>query len=406
MKNILIINSCQWKKDFIFERLFNLWYEIHLADKEIPYSIKCFIFQLLPINTFSINDSYNKIIEYYRNNQINWVITFWEDDVLLLARIVETLKLPGSPFFIAEKIRNKYKFRQECKKNQIITPDFIELNENTILNIPNNLKFPWVIKPAFWASSAYITLCKNKKELIHFYNKITNEITTDIETALHNWKELFYESFISGKEIDIDILIQNWVMRYISISDNKETLWPYFQEIWQSTPSILAIKDQDFVKIKAKEYIKKLNIDNACLHFEAKYKNQELIPIEINLRMWWDEVWYFNHEVYNVDLIEMSVKIACGEDIWYLSNIHPRCKLYWEYILPTKKWTITEIRINSKNLIDLWVTKIQINKKIWDIINIPPDDFSFLWWFIAKINHEDNHEDIIENIYKNITIIY
>ena len=404
MKKIVIINSCWGKKDFIFENLFNLWYFIILADAVLPASIQKYVKDIIIVDTFDINSAHDTIVNYCKDNFIEGILTFWEDDVLLTAKLNQTLNLSGVPFYIAKNIRNKYNFRLESRNLWIPTPYFIKLTDEIIDHLPKDIIFPWVIKPAFWASSAYITLCKNKKDLIYFYKKISKEISTNTETALHNGLELFYESFIEWKEIDIDMLIQNWECKYIAIADNNDTWWPYFQEIWQNTPSLMNENLQGLIKRQATNYIQKLWISNACLHFEAKVLNNILIPIEINLRMWWDEVWYFNKEVYWVDLIDLSTKIALGEKISDYTHIIPQCKLYWEYILPYKKWIIKQINIDYEKLKILWVSQINIYKKIWDFIDIPPNEFSFIWWFICKIQNIWEKDKIIENIKKFISI--
>lgn len=406
MKKIIVINSCQGKKDFIFENLSYFWYSIILADNIVPKTIEQYIYDFLKVDTFQVDSAYNAIINYCKDNQIEGILTFWEDDVLLTAKLNQTLNLSGIPFYIAQNIRNKYNFRKISKKLWIPSPYFLKLTEEILENLPENIIFPWVIKPSFWASSAYITLCKNKNDLIYFYKKISKEINENIESALHDWLELFYESFIEWKEIDIDMLIQNWECKYIVIADNNDTWWPYFQEIWQNAPSLLDENLQKLIKEQAINYIQKLWIYDACLHFEAKVFNNILIPIEINLRMWWDEVWYFNKYVYGVDLVEMSTKIACWEKIWDYKNIKSKCQLYGEYILPHKKWIITKININYEKLKELWVIKINLNKKEGDFINIPPNEFSFIGWFILKMNTINTKEKdkFINNIKNFISI--
>lgn len=404
MIKIIIINSCWGKKDFIFENLFNLWYFIVLADNVIPISIQKYVKDYIFIDTFDLDSAHDTIVNYCKYNFIEGILTFWEDDVLLTARLNQTLNLSGIPFYIAKNIRNKYNFRFESRKIWIPTPYFMNLNDEIINNLPEGIVFPWVIKPSFWASSAYITLCKNKEDLIYFYKKISKEININTETALHNGLDLFYESFIEWKEIDIDMLMQNWECKYITIADNNDIWWPYFQEIWQNSPSLLSENSQKSIKKQAIDYISKFQIKNGCLHFEAKIFNNILIPIEINLRMWWDEVWYFNKEVYWVDLIDMSVKIALWEKICDYTDIIPQCYMYWEYILPSKKWIIKQIDIDYKKLKILWVSQIIIHKQVWDLIDIPPNEFSFIGWFICKIQNISEKDKIIENIKNFISI--
>ena len=60
------------------------------------------------------------------------------------------------------------------------------------------------------------------------------------------------------------------------------------------------------------ETLEKLGVQHGCIHFEAKSTNMGAIPIEINLRMGGDYVHSYIKDAWDVDMIEMSVKIALG----------------------------------------------------------------------------------------------
>lgn len=395
---LLVINACQGKKNFIFERLYSLWYEVLVLNKERDVGIEKFVTTWILEDTMNIDKSFQKIISFVQNNKINWIITFWEDDVLLTSKLIEYLNLPWIPYFVAKNIRNKYLFRETSARLNINTPNFILLQPETTEASLQHLKFPCVLKPAYGASSAYIIKCNSHLETIQNYKTILNLLSEDTESALHDWHDLFVEEFIPWNEIDIDVLIQNWDVRFMSITDNIELNEQFFQEKGQSGPSKLSQNNQKLIKEQAKEILKKLWINNWCLHFEAKFNHEQLIPIEINLRMWGDEVWYFNKEIYWIDLIDFSAKIACGVEIPVLLDAQPTCFLVWEYLLPHKPWVISEIFIDKCRLKKLWVLKYEICSKIGSRINLPPNGYDFFGWYILKSYKSEIDRGLIQEI--------
>ena len=124
---------------------------------------------------------------------------------------------------------------------------------------------------------------------------------------------MLVEEYIDGDEVDIDILLQNGKIKFFSISDNFQTIEPFFLETGQAIPSTLPEQSQKDLIALAEETLEKMGIQHGCIHFEAKSTKKGPIPIEVNLRMGGDYVYSYIKGAWNIDLIEYSVKIALGE---------------------------------------------------------------------------------------------
>lgn len=48
-------------------------------------------------------------------------------------------------------------------------------------------------------------------------------------------------------------------------------------------------------------------------------------------------MWFLNYETYGVDLIDASVKLACGVELPDMRSYKARWFLYEEYILPEEE---------------------------------------------------------------------
>lgn len=384
MKKILVVSACDGKKNFIFEELFRLWYRVFVLNSCILEEIDSFVSEWILFDTCDIDTSVKAVIKIQSKEHFDGILTFWEDDVILTSKINGALDLYWIPYSQAKNIRDKFEFRKKCSELNIKHPEFLPVGKNTTKKDLQSFSYPCVLKPAFGASSAFVTKCMSAEDVIKKYNLINTSLSVEVESALHNGTDFFIESFLYGAELDIDILVQDGIIKYISITDNFDSQSDYFIEVWQCSPSQFFPEEEKNIKKQSIEIIEKLGFINACLHFEAKYHNWILTPIEINMRMWGDEVWYFNKEVYGVNLIDEAVKIACWEHTPDYTKVNAQCRVYGEYFLPQNKWYIKSIRIDDRKLENLWVIKYQITKNVWDYVDVPPNDFCYLWWYIIK----------------------
>lgn len=389
MYTLLVINTWWIKKKFILEKIFNLWIKIILLDYNIEDWAKPFIYKYIKRKTklyISVINEINIFLKLNPEIKIDWAITYWEDDVLLLSKITEYFGLIWIEYNLAKNIRNKFFFRKLCENKWILTPKSQKIkNIKDLQKIQEKMNFPIVFKPEYWASSVFIIKVENNIELNKTYEYISQNISKNIESALNDWIWIFVEEYINWQEIDIDILIQNWNILYTSITDNEKTNEPYFVEKWQSIPSILSNFDQNIIINDVNLILSKLWLTYWCFHFEGKYFDWKFFPIEINLRMGWDEVYFFSKYVWWVDLIEYSVNIALWIKISEIIKLKsPNTFLYWKYLLPNKNWSIRQIIINNKIKTENSLLEFNLFSKIWDIVKIPPEWYDSLWWFIVS----------------------
>ena len=88
------------------------------------------------------------------------------------------------------------------KKNNIKTPDYIELNAKNYLNVlkkqnilESNLSYPLVLKPTNEGSSIGVKICKNFMDLKKNANKLVKK-----------YKTMVVENFVGGQEIQVAVI--------------------------------------------------------------------------------------------------------------------------------------------------------------------------------------------------------
>ena len=240
-KTILLVNTGSIKKRFIIQRLKKLGLNLIVLNKEKNWATP-YVDEWIIADTYNHTEVIEAVSRYLENNPIlkpQAIITFWEDDVLLTSKLVEKFNFIGIPYKIAKHVRNKFLFREFCSKHEIPTPKCYLINsKNNYYEILEALTFPVIIKPVYGSSGAYVVKVEDKTEFIETVDNITNNITSNVETALADGVSILAEEYIDGDEVDIDIIVQNGKIKFSSISDNyNKSNGSFFIDKGQSIPS-------------------------------------------------------------------------------------------------------------------------------------------------------------------------
>jgi len=77
-------------------------------------------------------DTYHQVLKYIETNQIQFDAILTYDDLccLMTSYLSERFNLPGIPFEISQKIKNKYEFRKKCQELNISHPNFFMIQSS------------------------------------------------------------------------------------------------------------------------------------------------------------------------------------------------------------------------------------------------------------------------------------
>lgn len=403
-KTVLIVNS--YKKFFI-KRAKSFGVKVIVLGKEVN-GLQSAADHFILADTSNHAEALAALDKFLKEEhpeiKLDGVMTFWEDDVLLTAKISDRYKLIGTPFKVANRIRNKYFFREFCLANNLPSIRFKELKNNRDLEeAAKTFAFPLVVKPAYGAASAFVMKVNDEEELRESYQYIKKNISPKVESALADGLDVFVEEYIDGDEVDLDILVQNGKIKFCAISDNGKTKEPFFIETTRMTPSSLPPKHQAELLALADETLEKLGVLNGCIHFEAKSTPQGPIPLEINLRLGGDEIYPSIKAAWRVDLVENALKVACG---LYLPKFGFPSGPYEYLAAKTFSADYSGILVNWHIDEDLkkhdFVKEFQFEKKIGDSILSPPDGYEYLGWLLVSGHNPLDAQDNLAEAEKAI----
>ncbi|MEK7542319.1 MAG: ATP-grasp domain-containing protein [Patescibacteria group bacterium] len=405
-KTLLVVNSGYRRKEFILKRIQELGCSIVLLNKEENWAQK-YIDVLILADTYNHAESLEAVKKYAELHPIDGVVTFWEDDVLLTAKIVDMLGLPGIPYRVARVTRNKYLFREFCKKAGVPAPQHrMILTQADVDFVVENFTFPIIAKPVYGSSSALVVKVEKKQDLSKIVHYITENISEKMESALSSGTQIFAEEYLDGQEVDIDMLIQNGKVKFYSISDNEPTDEPFFIELGDSIPSSLLEESQEKLVEMAAETLEKLGIQQGCIHFEAKWTKKGPFPIEVNIRMGGDYIHSFVKGCWDVDLVEYAAKIALGVYIKPEKPEQPLQYLKGHIFMSDYSGVLVEIDVDEELTQKPYLDQFVFLKEVGDPVLVPPEGYEYLGWVCVKgespVVAENNLEEAIEYVHYTV----
>jgi hypothetical protein len=209
------------------------------------------------------------------------------------------------------------------------------------------------------------------------------------------------EEYIDGNEVDIDLLLQNGKVKFWSMSDNDATREPFFVETGQCIPSRLSSSQQQELVAMAEEMLERLGVQDGCIHFEAKYGSRGPMPIEINLRMGGDEVYFFVKSAWGVDLIELAAKVMVGQYVKRIAKPdRPKKFLSGKYFLPPYSGVLTGLSLPKK----VKDGDLQFFKQVGDAVLAPPVGYEYLGWTFAEADTLGEAEEKVERVMGSVDL--
>jgi len=399
---LLVVNTGNRKKRFTLKRLHELGCRLIIMHKQVNWA-RNYAEQWILTDTADHTASLRAMTDFFQAHpelQADGVITFWEDDVLLCSRIRDHLGLVGIPYEVARIARDKHLFREFCSNNGLPTPGHTMIAADVPLEQSiARLRFPLVVKPVYGSSSAYVVRVNNLQELQETVDYIRSTINTEVESALVAGTAIMAEEYIDGNEVDIDILLQNGKLKFWSMSDNDATREPFFVETGQCIPSRLAASQQAELVEQAEEILERLGVEDGCVHFEAKFSSRGPMPIEVNLRMGGDEVYYFVKTAWGVDLIENAARIMLGEYVQPIAKPEtPKKYVSGKYFLPPHSGVLAALDIP----VSVESGELQFFKKVGDAVLAPPLGYEYMGWAYAVADTLGEAEERIDRIVSSV----
>eukprot|EP00754_Rhynchopus_humris_P005152 Rhum_TRINITY_DN12581_c1_g1::Rhum_TRINITY_DN12581_c1_g1_i2::g.52971::m.52971 len=189
------------------------------------------------------------------------------------------------------------------------------------------LTFPLIVKPSMGGGGVCVKIVGTFADLVatagDFMHKLLNHADAKYWTA-YSTLHILVEEYIVGDEVDVDCIVQDGVLKYAAISDNKPTTAPYFREVGGVAPTQLSPRAQEAILSELEKWVASHGTSvNGLLHYEARYNaaTNRSYTIEVNMRLGGAESLTLNQEAWGVSLPVAAAMIALGQRVPDLTHL-------------------------------------------------------------------------------------
>jgi ATP-grasp domain/L-amino acid ligase C-terminal domain 2 len=219
------------------------------------------------------------IIEALRGKQIDGILALGDRPVVAAAYAARDLGIPYHHPAAVEACRSKLRMREVFRDTGLRTPWFrtLALNplpEPALLNI----SYPCVLKPLSLSASQGVIRANNREEFVAAAQRIAALLgSPEIRaTRESNLDKILVEGYIPGREVAVEGLLTEGVLRILAMFDKPDPLeGPYFEESIYVTPSTLPEQQQRAILKCAEDTARAIGLTHGPMHAEFRVNFQE-----------------------------------------------------------------------------------------------------------------------------------
>jgi predicted ATP-grasp superfamily ATP-dependent carboligase len=239
----------------------------------------------LPLNFADPRAAAEEIARQANSQQPEAILALGDRPTATAAYAARALGLAGNDPYAVERSRSKLAQREVLRDAGLPVPEFFSFAVgDTIQNILPKVKFPCVVKPLSLAASQGVIRANDEAQFRNAVSRIkalleSPEIQVTREAGLNR---LLVESYIPGKEVAIEGLLDCGRLRVLAIFDKPDPLeGPYFEETIYVTPSRLAENQQIALRDCASRAVAALGLTQGPTHAEFRVNNAGPWVLEI-----------------------------------------------------------------------------------------------------------------------------
>ena len=184
-----------------------------------------------------------------------------------------------------EACRSKWRMREVFRDAGLPVPWFRKvllhpLPEPSLLGI----SYPCVLKPLSLSASQGVIRANNREEFLAAAQRIKKLLESPEVRATRelNLDQIIVEGYIPGREVAVEGLLTDGVLRILAIFDKPDPLeGPFFEETIYITPSRLSETQQAAIERCAEDSIHAIGLSHGPVHVEFRIEAEKVWPLEV-----------------------------------------------------------------------------------------------------------------------------
>ena len=242
----------------------------------------------IPVHFEAPQTAARSVVETLNGIAIDGIVALGDQPAVSAAYAARDLGIPYNHPAAVEACSSKFRMREVFRDTGLRTPWFRTMNidplpEPALLGI----SYPCVLKPISLSASQGVIRANNREEFIAAAERIRRLLqSAEIRvTREPNLDQILVEGYIPGREVAVEALMTDGVVRILAIFDKPDPLeGPYFEESIYVTPSSLPDLQQRGIEKCTVECAIAIGLTHGSLHAEFRINQQEIWPLEIAAR--------------------------------------------------------------------------------------------------------------------------
>ncbi len=339
------------------------------------------------------------VLQIARKENIDGIIAYASDPAApTAAYVAEKLGLPTNPYSSVEILCNKDKFRDFLAKNGFNAPEArgYTTAEEAVADL-DAFHLPVIVKPVDSSGSKGVTV-------LYDWENISNAL--DFAFTFSRSHRLIIEEFIEKKHpylVGGDVFVVDgkiilWGLLNCHRDENVNTLVP----VGKSYPLDLSDNDINSVHDTLQSIVDRLGIKQGAMNVELVVdKNNKVWPIDIGPRNGGNMIPDLLGMIFDVDVVDMSVKAAMGEKVSVaISN---GASFYATHNLHSREnGKLDDIEFSSE--IQKYIIRKNIYKQKGDAVEYFDNASKAIGIIFLKFNSVEEMKEILDTINSHITI--
>ena len=216
---------------------------------------------------------------------IDAVLALGDRPTVTAAYAADALGIAGNSPAAAELCRSKLRQRETLRAAGVRVPDFFSFAiSDHLADVLARVKFPCVVKPLSLSASQGVIRANNADEFAEAVRRIRLLMESPEIQVLREPESdrLLVETYVSGREVALEGLIERGRLRVLAIFDKPDPLeGPYFEETIYVTPSRLPEEMQKAIEESAKNAVRALGLTTGPVHAEFRVNESGAWVLEI-----------------------------------------------------------------------------------------------------------------------------
>jgi hypothetical protein len=352
----------------------------------------------------SPHEAVAKALIALRGKTIDAVVAADDHTTILAAMLTEKFRLPGNSIESAERTRNKLSLRRALAVGGLPAPEFFAANiDASAEQLLPKVEFPAVLKPLLLSGSRGVIRANNPDEFVAAFHRIAALLRGRefFQTRSAAAKRILVESYISGKEVAIEGLLNDGKLRVLAIFDKPDPLeGPFFEETIYVTPSRLPRETRAAIHTAISDACEVVGLQHGPIHAEARINERGVFILEIAARTIGGLCSRTLKFGADVSLEELVLRHAVGENV---DNFVRRAGASGVMMLPIPR----SGRLRAVNGVDAaraapFIQDLKITIPIDNLVVALPEGASYLGFMFAAADTPEQVEAALRQAHRKL----